>query len=873
MNAYSQSIDKKWQEIWKEKQVFKTYQNKDKPKFFVLEMFPYPSGNLHMGHLRNYSIGDVIARFRKRQGYNVIHPMGWDAFGLPAENAAIEKKVHPSEWTLSNIAHMRSQCDPIGLTYDWEKEIATCLPDYYMHQQAIFLDFYKNGLAYRKESVVNWDPIDNTVLANEQVEDGRGWRSGALIERKKLNQWFLKITDFAEDLIKGLETLTEWPEKVRLMQSNWIGKSQGANIFFNVCDRAYKQIKPADSSMKPINQLPEEVELANELSKRSIEIYTTRPDTIFGASFIGVSPHHPVLKGEDIKGLSEFIKEADSLGVTEESLDTAEKKGIFTGLYVAHPFNNEFNDEIKLPVYAVNFVVMEYGTGAIFGCPAHDERDHAFAIKYNLPIIQVVKPKNGEEVNIEKHPYTEKEDGIIFNSKFLDGLEVKDAKAKVIKELENAGKGHGKTQYRLRDWGVSRQRYWGCPIPIIHCKVCGAVPVPEKDLPVKLPEDVSFDKPGNPLELHPTWKHVKCPKCRTDAMRETDTFDTFMDSSWYFARFCNNKAKTPIDKEAANYWLPVDQYIGGIEHAVLHLLYARFFTRALKKCGYLDIEEPFKRLLTQGMVNHETYKDSASGKWLTPDQVIFENGNALNRETGDKVMVGRIEKMSKSKKNVVDPDVIISKYGADTARIFLLSDSPPQKDLEWTNTGAEGCVKFINRLFKAYESLGADASEDGAGDSKLNSMIHKTIHFVTEDMDKYHFNRAIARIRELANELINEEYSTKIRLEALKIIVSLLNPFAPHSTEELWSKMGNENLLAIEKWPEALSTQLEDAMVTIAVQVLGKMRGTIEVKRGSGEGDVLMTALKLQNVKNQLDGKIIKKHIYVTNKIINIITE
>ncbi len=835
---YSQTIDKKWQKIWKERGIFKVAHDKSRPKFYVLEMFPYPSGNLHMGHLRNYTIGDVIARFRTRQGYNVMHPMGWDAFGLPAENAAIENKIHPHKWTLDNIAHMRSQFDPIGLTYDWDREIATCLPDYYKHQQAIFIDFYQNGLAYQKESVVNWDPIDNTVLANEQVVDGRGWRSGAVVERRKLTQWFIKITDFAEELLDGLKTLTEWPEKVRIMQANWIGKSKGANIRFKVEGRKDKQI----------------------------EIYTTRPDTIFGASFIGVSPHHPALINGDIEGLAEFIKEADALGVSEEAIDTTEKKGIFTGLYAIHPFDSS----IKLPVYAVNFVVMEYGTGAIFGCPAHDERDHAFALKYNLPILQVVEPHEGVEINLAKHAYTENYDGKIINSEFLNGLSVEQAKTAVIAKLEEVGAGFGKTQYRLRDWGVSRQRYWGCPIPIIHCKTCGALPVPKAQLPVTLPEDVSFEKPGNPLAQHPTWKHVKCPKCGEDAVRETDTFDTFMDSSWYFARFCNNKFDQPIDKEAANYWLPVDQYIGGIEHAVLHLLYARFFTRALKKCGYLDVEEPFKRLLTQGMVNHETYR-AKNGKWLLPEDVKIESGKAHMRSTGEEVSIGRIEKMSKSKKNVVDPGVIINKYGADTARMFLLSDSPPEKDLEWTTTGAEGCVKFINRLFKAYNSLSSQNQSPKPDDRKLTSLIHKTIYSVTDDLYKYHFNRAIARIRELANELGEDSYSAKARLDALKTIVQLLNPITPHATEELWSLMGETSLLATHSWPVADTSKLVDETVTIAVQVLGKMRGTIEISKDANEQSILEAALELQNVKNQLDGKVIKKHIYVINKIINII--
>jgi leucyl-tRNA synthetase len=835
---YSQEIDKKWQKIWKERETFKVTYDTKKPKFFVLEMFPYPSGNLHMGHLRNYTIGDVIARFRARQGYTVMHPMGWDAFGLPAENAAIENKIHPQTWTLNNIAHMRSQFDPIGLTYDWDREIATCSPDYYKHQQAIFIDFYQNGLAYQKESIVNWDPVDNTVLANEQVVEGRGWRSGAIVERRKLTQWFVRITDFAEELLDGLKTLNEWPEKVRLMQTNWIGKSQGANIYFGIEGN----------------------------SNERIEIYTTRPDTIFGSSFIGVSPHHPVLANKNIEDLVEFIKEADSLGVSEEAIDTTEKKGIFTGLYAVHPFDSS----IKLPIYAVNFVVMEYGTGAIFGCPAHDERDHEFAIKYKLPIIQVVEPQDGSGLDLTSHAYSENHDGRIINSKFLNGMTIEQAKSAVIKELEKVGAGFGKTQYRLRDWGISRQRYWGCPIPIIHCKTCGAVPVPKQQLPVMLPEDVTFEKPGNPLDHHPTWKHIKCPKCGENAVRETDTFDTFMDSSWYFARFCNNKFDQPIDKEAANYWLPVDQYIGGIEHAVLHLLYARFFTKALKKYGYLDVEEPFKRLLTQGMVNHETYKIKG-GRWLLPEEVKLESGKAYLKETGEQIVIGRMEKMSKSKKNVVDPATIINKYGADTARMFLLSDSPPEKDLEWTTTGAEGCIKFINRLFKAYYSLSSQNSETSPSDQKLISLIHKTIYRVTEDLYKYHFNRAIARIRELANELGEDSYSAKVRLDALKIIVNLLNPLSPHATEELWNLMGETNLLASSSWPEADNSKMVDETVTIAVQVLGKMRGTIEVAKDSDETSVLNAALELQSVKNQLDGKTLKKHIYVVNKIINLI--
>ena len=836
ISFYNQEIDRKWQETWSNAGIFATSQESSKPKFYVLEMFPYPSGNLHIGHLRNYSIGDVIARFKMRQGHNVLHPMGWDAFGLPAENAAIEHKIHPQTWTLQNIAHMKSQCIPIGLTYDWDREIATCLPNYYQHQQKIFIDFYHHGLAYQREAVVNWDPIDNTVLANEQVENGRGWRSGALIERRKLTQWFLKITDFAEELLNDLSTLDEWPEKVKLMQTNWIGKSRGANVYFK---------------------------LANDPSS-SIEVYTTRPDTLFGASFIGVSCHHPLLENYKSDELEQFIHEVNILGTSEESIESADKKGLFLGIYAHHPFDSN----MKLPVYVLNYVLMEYGTGAIFGCPAHDVRDHAIALKYNLPIIEVIKATNADAC-VQTKPYTELE-GVIVNSQFLNDLTVTQAQDKAIAELEKLKLGREKIQYRLRDWGVSRQRYWGCPIPIIYCKECGTLPVPEADLPVELPHDnVSFDKPGNPLLTHPTWKHVKCHKCGNDAERETDTFDTFMDSSWYFARYCNNKSDTPIDQQAANYWLSVDQYIGGIEHAVLHLLYARFFTKALKRCGYLNIDEPFKRLLTQGMVNHETYR-SKDGKWVNANDIRFNKGKAYSISTGEEVTVGRVEKMSKSKKNVVDPEGIIKKYGADTARLFVLSDSPPDKGLEWTSTGVEGCAKFINRLFKIFDSItqGAHATTN---DNKLDTLINKTVHFVTEDLEKYHFNRAIARIRELTNEIAEDIYSTSIRLQGLKIVAQLLNPFAPHSTEELWHLLGEKSMLAETAWPGYDKSKLIEENVTIAIQILGKLKGTLEIPRDSHSDLVLEKVLALPNIAHQLDGKAIKKHIYINNKIINII--
>ena len=845
-NFYNQSIDKKWQAIWQDNKIFKTILDNNKTKFYVLEMFPYPSGNLHAGHLRNYSIGDVIARFKMRQGFNVLHPMGWDAFGLPAENAAIEKGIHPQTWTLQNIEHMKSQCIPIGLSYDWDREITTCLPNYYKHQQEIFIDLYNKNLAYQKKAMVNWDPVDQTVLANEQVENGRGWRSGAVVEKRELTQWFLRITDYAEDLLNDIKLLDEWPQKVKLMQINWIGRSIGANIHFKI------------SSQK------------SNFEKSTIEVFTTRPETIFGASFIGVSVHHPILKNLNVKGLNEFIAEVNSLDTSEESVDTAEKKGLFLEIYVEHPFDSQ----IKLPIYVLSYVILEYGTGAIFGCPAHDERDHKIALAHKLPILQVIEPFIDEQLDFALNAYSLAE-GTLVNSSFLNGLQVKEAKKLVINKLTELSIGSAEVKYRLRDWGVSRQRYWGCPIPIIHCINCGAVPVAKEQLPVELPFDVSFDKPGNPLDHHPTFKHVECPKCNGPAKRETDTFDTFMDSSWYFARFCNNKAEGAIDKSAANYWLQVDQYIGGIEHAVLHLLYARFFTKALKDCGYLDISEPFKRLLTQGMVNHQTYK-TKSGKWINPLEVEFINGKAHLKSTYEELIIGRVEKMSKSKKNVVDPDTIINKYGADTARIFVLSDSPADKDLEWTTTGVEGCIKFINRLFKLHEDISnlKDHSESSCSeDKKLEIMINKTIYFVTQDLENFHFNKAIAKIRELTNELSISNYSSEIRVLALKTVVQLLNPFAPHATEEIWQSFGESELLAKAKWPQADNTKLIDDNVTIAIQIEGKLKGTIQVHSNATADFVLSEALMLPNIANFLSGKSISKHIYIPNKIINILTK
>ncbi len=844
----------KWQRVWTEKRCFNVTEDAARPKYYVLEMFPYPSGRIHMGHVRNYTLGDVVARYKKARGFNVLHPMGWDAFGLPAENAAIENKVHPAKWTYENIASMRTQLQGMGLSYDWEREIATCHPDYYRHEQKMFLDFHKAGLAYRKESWVNWDPVENTVLANEQVIDGKGWRSGAPVEKKRLSQWFLKITDYAEDLLQAIQTLERWPDRVRLMQHNWIGRSEGARVFF------------------PIANLPGGRD-------EKLEVFTTRPDTLFGASFCAISPNHP-LAGElaaNNPALTDFIAECSRIGTSEAAIETAEKKGFDTGLKAIHPLDPSW----QVPIYVANFVLMEYGTGAIFGCPAHDQRDLDFARKYGLPVIPVVKPADAETVEIGDTAFPG--EGVLFNSRFLDGLPVEDAKQRIVTELEKNGLGQANISYRLRDWGVSRQRYWGCPIPFIHCADCGIVPVPEDQLPVVLPDDVTFDAPGNPLDRHPTWKHVACPSCGKPAQRETDTFDTFFESSWYFARFADARGETAFDRDKAGYWLSVDQYIGGIEHAVLHLLYSRFFMRALKKCGYTDVEEPFAGLLTQGMVCHETYKD-ADGKWLFPAQVTKDaNGNSVTVEGGRPVTVGRSEKMSKSRKNVVDPVHIIGSYGADTARLFMLSDSPPERDLDWTDAGIDGAWRYLNRLHRLIdEGLDTLAPVKGARPNSLDGKaaaaekaLHKTIAGVSDDLDRFHFNKAVARIRELSNQLEDldgqDEGSRWMKRRGLETLVQLIGPMTPHLAEELWGLLGHQGLLAETAWPEADPAMLVDDSVTIAVQVNGKLRGTIELPRDIDKQTAETAALALPAVLQQLEGKAPRKVIVVPNRIVNVV--
>jgi len=830
--------EQKWQQFWQENKSFEVSNEElaNSPSYYVLEMFPYPSGNIHIGHVRNYTLGDVLARYKKAKGFKVLHPMGWDAFGLPAENAAIERKIHPGVWTYKNIETMREQLKSIGLAYDWTREFATCSPDYYKHEQKFFLDFLKNGIAYRKESDVNWDPVDNTVLANEQVIDGRGWRSGAIVERKKLSQWFLRISDFAEDLLQGLTTLTDWPEKVLTMQERWIGKSKGAKVDFAIVGQ-----------------------------DGNLSVFTTRPDTLFGMSFCAISPRHPlaIKLAETNPELAEFISECNRIGTSEEAIEKADKLGFDSGLKVTNPFNSQ-----QYPIYVANFVLMEYGTGAIFGCPAHDQRDFDFATKYNLPILQVIDNGKNEPL---KEAYSG--DGVLINSGFLNGLNVADSKEKAIAKLQELGKGEETINYRLRDWGVSRQRYWGCPIPIIYCDKCGIVTVPEQDLPVELPQDATFDQTGNPLAYHPTWKHVNCPTCGGAAERETDTFDTFFESSWYFARYCDSKNEQAIGK-GANKILPVDKYIGGVEHAVLHLLYARFFTRALNKCGYLDVVEPFKGLMTQGMVCHETYKDSA-GNWLYPEDIVKKDGIWVDKANGQPVTVGRSEKMSKSKRNTVDPRDIIANYGADTARLFMLSDSPPDRDLEWTDSGIDGAWRYVNRLWRLILEQHALISPecDEATALKLRKETHKAIKNIGEDIERLAFNKAIARLRELTN-LFASLQDAKLgdaRLETINAIIRLISPFMPHLAEELWQQIGNKQSLADAAWLEYDPALCVEDQVTIAVQVNGKLRATINCAPDLAQSEIEALAMQEKNVIEFTANKEIKKVIYVKGKIVNIV--
>ncbi|MGG5810778.1 leucine--tRNA ligase [Falsiroseomonas sp. CW058] len=858
------AAEPRWQAEWDRRGCFAVpdVPPEGSSKYYVLEMFPYPSGKIHMGHVRNYTLGDVVARYKRARGHLVLHPMGWDAFGLPAENAARERGVHPAKWTYDNIANMRAELKRMGLSLDWSREFATCDVEYYGRQQKLFLDFWKAGLVERKESWVNWDPVDGTVLANEQVIDGRGWRSGALVEKKKLSQWFLSITKYAPDLLQALDGLDRWPERVKLMQANWIGRSEGARVRFPLAE--------------PVAGMAE------------VEVFTTRPDTLFGMSFLAVAAEHPLAAAAAARDprAAEFVAECRRMGTSEAAIEQAEKRGFDTGLRVAHPFLKG----VTFPVWIANFVLMEYGTGAIFGCPGHDERDHEFASKYGLAIRPVVLPPGGDPAGFSVADAAYTDDGTIFNSGFLDGLAVPAAKRRAIEALEAKGQGTGVVNWRLRDWGVSRQRYWGCPIPVIHCEACGAVPVPDDQLPVKLPEDVDFSKPGNPLDHHPGWKHVACPSCGRAARRETDTCDTFVDSSWYFARFCSPRAAEPVTGAAVDAWLPVDQYIGGIEHAILHLLYSRFFTRAMAATGHLKLAEPFAGLFTQGMVQHESYK-GADGRWLYPEEVEFSvegdgTRSAVVKGGNEPVTIGRVEAMSKSKRNTVDPGAIIGRYGADTARWFILSDNPPERDMEWTESGVAGAFRFTQRVWRlaanalpALAPAGAPMPAAAGPARKLRQVTHRTIAAVTEALESFAFNVAVARIHEFANAIAEMEAQAAAegmgaaRREALEMLARLSAPMMPHLAEEVYALLnpGADRLVAQLPWPEPEAELLRVEAVTLAVQVLGKLRATIEVPAGTAEAEIFALAEADENVQRALGGKPIKKRIHVPGRVVNFV--
>ncbi|GBE43506.1 leucine--tRNA ligase [bacterium BMS3Bbin10] len=860
-----------WQKIWDEKKLFVTREDAGGPKYYVLEMFPYPSGRIHMGHVRNYTMGDVVARYKRARGFNVLHPMGWDAFGMPAENAAMARGVHPAEWTYANIDAMRTQLKALGLSLDWSRELATCDPEYYAQEQKLFLDFLEAGLVSRRSAKVNWDPVDHTVLANEQVIDGKGWRSGALVEQRELTQWFFKISDMAEELLQALDALKRWPEKVRLMQRNWIGKSEGLQFKLDVID--------ADGG--PAGEL---------------EVFSTRQDTIFGMTFCAVSIDHPLAieAAKSNEALGAYIEECRRSGTTEEALEKAEKTGHELGLRVAHPFI----EGKSVPLFAANFVLMGYGTGAIFGCPGHDQRDFDFCKTLGIDIIPVVAPADLSGPALEEYiaAYSDRAEiydgeGVLINSDFLDGLTIEAAKQEIARRFEAMGKGTRKVNYRLRDWGISRQRYWGCPIPVIHCAGCGVVPVPESQLPVTLPQDVTFDKPGNPLDRHATWKNAACPKCGGDARRETDTFDTFVDSSWYFARFCSPRADVPVAREAADYWLPVDQYIGGVEHAILHLLYSRFFTRAMKQTGHAGLSEPFDGLFTQGMVNHETYK-LQDGSWVTPSDVRLEGEGGARRathaETGARVIIGPVEKMSKSKHNTVDPEDIIGHFGADTIRWFMLSDSPPERDVQWTDAGVEGAWRFVQRLWRLMDrardwivphgsEMPGELSEAAL---RLRGVSHRRLQSVSEAIESLKFNVAVAQVHEFTRvieavvgnpEFENDEGVKWAAREACELAIGMFGSMMPHLGEECWSMLGHDRLLAETPWPEADPALLVEDMVTIAVQVNGKRRDELTVAQDASKEDIEAAALKLENVLRAIEGRDIKKVIVVPQRIVNVV--
>jgi leucyl-tRNA synthetase len=871
------TAEPKWRKAWDDAKLFETKNDDPRPKYYVLEMFPYPSGRIHMGHVRNYTMGDVVARWRRAMGFNVLHPMGWDAFGLPAENAARDNKVNPRDWTYANIATMKGQLKTMGLSLDWAREFATCDPTYYTHQQKMFLDFWKAGLAERKSAKVNWDPVDMTVLANEQVIDGKGWRSGAPVELRDLTQWFFKITSMAQDLLDGLDTLDRWPDKVKLMQSNWIGRSEGLLLRWQVAAGTAAAVET------------------------ELEVYTTRPDTIFGASFMAIAADHPMAKAAAAKNpaLQAFIDELKTRGTSAAEIETAEKMGFDTGVRVVHPFDSSW----VLPVYVANFVLMDYGTGAIFGCPSGDQRDLDFARKYDLPVVPVVMPADADAASFVIADEAYVDDGVMINSRFLDGMTPKDAFDAVATRLSGVTvggrpQGERKVQFRLRDWLISRQRSWGCPIPVIHCDDCGAVPVPAGDLPVRLPDDVSFDRPGNPLDHHPTWKHVACPTCGKEARRDTDTMDTFVDSSWYFARFTdpwNNQAPTTLEHvDGPKGWLPVNQYIGGIEHAILHLLYSRFFARAMKATGHLNVvEEPFEGLFTQGMVVHETYRRGSgpNGSYVTPAEVTVTEADGKRRATltatGEEVEIGHIEKMSKSKKNVVDPDDIIASYGADTARWFMLSDSPPERDVIWTEAGVEGAHRFVQRVWRlvseaapSLSGVAPKAATTGAA-GEVSKIAHKTLKAVGEEIGRLGFNKAVARLYELTNALQaplaeiaagkNDAVLAGAARQAVEFLVAMIAPMTPHLAEECWAAIGCEGMAAQQSWPDFDPVLVIDNEIVMPVQVNGKKRGDLTIARDADQAAVERAALALDVVQKALDGKAPRKVIVVPQRIVNVV--
>ena len=828
-------IEKKWQENWSKEKVFNAVKNTNKKKYYVLEMFPYPSGKIHMGHVRNYTLGDVVARYKKMKGFNVLHPMGWDAFGLPAENAALTEKKHPEDWTYQNIKTMKNQLLKMGLSLDWERELATCHPEYYKHEQKFFIDLFKAGLAYKKEAEVNWDPVDQTVLANEQVIDGKGWRSGAVVEKKKLSQWFLKISKYSDELLDDLEKLDKWPDKVKVMQSNWIGKSVGSEIDFKITDKDI-----------------------------SITVFTTRPDTIFGATFLALSPDHDLSKkiSQADSALRKFIEDCENINPDKI------KKGFKTNYFVDHPFIKTK----KLPVYIANFVIKEYGLGAIFGCPAHDQRDLDFANEYNIEIIPVVKPQNIEEKNLKINKTAFTENGIIINSDFLNGLGIEEAKQRIIKEIELKNIGRKKINYKLRDWGISRQRFWGCPIPIIYREDGEVLAVKENELPVKLPEVKNFGTSSTTLSNNQKWKETVCPETGMKAIRETDTFDTFFESSWYYFRYFNARLEKPFDKDDINYWLPVDQYIGGIEHAILHLLYSRFFTKALRDLNYFNLNEPFDGLFTQGMVTHVTYKNK-NDEWVEPKEVEEVNG-ILKDMNGISVDLGKIEKMSKSKRNVVDPNDIISSYGADTARWFMLSDSPPERDLQWTDTGIAASFKFMNKLYEFVEKY-ISYTPNKINDHETIRSLKMIVNAVTENIESFQFNKSVAKIYEFVNTL-NQSLSNKTisrnNLEwSLKKLSIILQPFVPHISEEIWSGLGNQTLCINESWPQEKIEKREK--IKIAIQINGKTKEVIEVDESTKKEKVLDLVKNNEKIKRNIENKNLLREIYVPGKIVNLVVK